>query len=114
MMNVGDAGFIRLLLRSPDDGDGWRNLSSACRPLIDAFTRKELLEIDAECQRVRLSEKGRRLLGVACDPIQVAALVEASQGIRAFAYDAAKLTTSAEGRLKAFDAAIDPFINLKG
>jgi hypothetical protein len=59
MLNPKDAGFIRLLMRSPDRGDGWRSVSSVCWPLVEEFTAKELLEINPDLLRVRLTEAGQ-------------------------------------------------------
>jgi hypothetical protein len=58
MLAEKDRNFLRLVIRSPDRGDGWRSVSSHCWPLVEAFTAEELLEVDAEGGRVRLTEKG--------------------------------------------------------
>ena len=52
---------IRLIMRSPDLGLGWRNVSSACWPLVDGFTKPELIETKKNSDgggTVRLSERG--------------------------------------------------------
>lgn len=58
-LNESDKEIMKLIQRSPDQGDGWRTVSSMLwKPVIVSFTQKELLEIDEENQRVRLSPKG--------------------------------------------------------
>lgn len=51
--------LIRLILRSPDIGDGWRQCSSSVYQLIENFPHQELIEADANNLRVRLSERGQ-------------------------------------------------------
>jgi hypothetical protein len=58
MMTRQDQDFLKLLLRSPDRGDGWRSVSEACWQLVDSFENKRLLEIDKEQMRVRLTDDG--------------------------------------------------------
>lgn len=59
--------FLRLILRSPDIGEGWRRFSKQVWPLIENFGRKEMLEVDGtkEGGKIRLSERGL----VVCDYI---------------------------------------------
>lgn len=62
MISDNSRGFLKLLLRSPDIGEGWRKVSKTTRPLVEKFPEKELLEIQDHADgtaRVRLSEKGR-------------------------------------------------------
>lgn len=57
-----DVSFIRLLQRSTDTGDGWRNVSTLLWRLVERFPHKELLETDLKIDgsgKVRLSERGR-------------------------------------------------------
>jgi len=49
--------FLKLLLRSPDIGEGWRNVSQTVWPLVDAFQHKDLIETK-DGNKVRLSERG--------------------------------------------------------
>ena len=49
--------FLKLLLRSPDIGEGWRNVSASVWPLVLAFPHQELLETK-DGNAVRLSERG--------------------------------------------------------
>lgn len=50
---------LKLILRSPDRGDGWRTVSLACwKAFIVGFENPELIEIDDELHRVRLSKEG--------------------------------------------------------
>lgn len=54
--------FLRLILRSKDIGDGWRNVSLHVWTLVADFKRKELIEaerFEAGAGKVRLSERGR-------------------------------------------------------
>jgi uncharacterized protein (DUF736 family) len=53
--------FIKLILRSPDVGDGWRNVSNVLRKVVTAgiaefpelYETREMAEL-----QVRLSERG--------------------------------------------------------
>lgn len=53
--------FLALLLRSPDAGDGWREVSSWVWQVVEHFGRKELLEVEKreDGGRIRLSERGK-------------------------------------------------------
>lgn len=55
-----DKSFLQLLMRLPDTGDGWRQVSEILWPLVARFSAPELLECDRQTQggRVRLSENG--------------------------------------------------------
>ncbi len=39
-----EKSFLHLILRSPHDGTGWRNVSNVVWPLVEEFTRPELIE----------------------------------------------------------------------
>ena len=55
-----DQGVIRLILRSPDRGDGWRHSApEVWKQFIKTVERKELLETDDENMMVRLSKVGQ-------------------------------------------------------
>jgi hypothetical protein len=57
--------FLRLLMRSPDRGDGWREVSRTCRPLVDSFAHQELIEKKTNedgSGMVRLSDRGSVLV----------------------------------------------------
>jgi len=58
MITKKDREILLLLMRSRDSGDGWRNVSKACWPLVESFDEKKLLEIDSDNHRVRLSPDG--------------------------------------------------------
>jgi len=58
MISNADKEFLRLVTRSPDRGDGWRSVSSACWALVEQFGTPELLEVDKHNMRVRLTEAG--------------------------------------------------------
>jgi len=45
-LNDKELGFLRLILRSPDRGDGWRSVSSVVWPLVESFTQPDLIEIE--------------------------------------------------------------------
>lgn len=54
--------FLRLLLRSPDRGDGWRLVSKMVWPLVQDFEHPELIEFIQDpdgTNRVRLTERGK-------------------------------------------------------
>lgn len=52
--------FLKLVLRSPDVGDGWRNVSRVLWNLIEeqAESLPELIEIDKEAFRLRFTKEG--------------------------------------------------------
>lgn len=54
-----DKNFLALILRSPNIGDGWRQVSKTLWPLVDMFGRQELIEINKDELRIRLSETGK-------------------------------------------------------
>jgi hypothetical protein len=56
-----DKGLIQLIIRSPDSGDGWRNVSKTLWPLVNGFSASELIEKDMDGHRVRLSELGYKV-----------------------------------------------------
>lgn len=58
MIPTQDRDFLRLLERSKDHGDGWRRVSKTCWTLVEAFKTTELLEMDKENMRVRLTPAG--------------------------------------------------------
>lgn len=52
---------LKLIMRSPDKGKGWRNVSSTCWPLVEKFTKPELIETvknEDGGGMVRLSDRG--------------------------------------------------------
>jgi hypothetical protein len=59
MITDNNRSFLKLLLRSPDIGDGWRKVSDVVWTLVDQFDKPELLEKDSEGKRVRLSPNGQ-------------------------------------------------------
>lgn len=58
-----EIGFLCLLLRSEDVGDGWRLVSGVVWPLVEGFTRQGLIELNPNLRQVRLSEAGRVVVG---------------------------------------------------
>lgn len=62
MISTQDKQFLQLLKRSPDRGDGWRSVSKTCWPLVEDFKTPELIEIDKENMRVRLTEAGSNVV----------------------------------------------------
>ncbi len=61
-MNDADKEFLRLLLRSPDEGDGWRSFSKTLWPLVSMFESPDLLEIDKPGMRGRLTEDAKSIV----------------------------------------------------
>lgn len=59
MISDNSRSFLKLLLRSPDRGDGWRAVSEGVWPLVTGFKEQELLELDTDAKRVRLSPSGQ-------------------------------------------------------
>jgi len=53
-----DITFLKLLLRSPDVGEGWRNVSKTVWPLISQFPHRELIRV-RNGNQVRLSGRGK-------------------------------------------------------
>jgi hypothetical protein len=51
-----DISVLKLILRSPNHGAGWRHVSEQLWFIIEEFERKELLEIKP--LMVRFSERG--------------------------------------------------------
>jgi hypothetical protein len=65
MISIDSRQFLRLLLRSPDLGDGWRRVSKMVWPLVEEFTEQDLiekLESDEGGGNVRLSQKGQAVI----------------------------------------------------
>lgn len=54
-----EVNFLKLIIRSTDRGDGWRQVSTLLWRLVHEFKPKELIEIDYDKLRVRLSERGK-------------------------------------------------------
>lgn len=56
-----DINFIKLILRSPDAGDGWRRVSAQLWVLCERFGRQELVEYATAPEgggKIRLSDRG--------------------------------------------------------
>lgn len=56
-----DISFLRLLRRSKEVGDGWRNVSMGFWSLVEEFGQPELIEVKPSGDgggRVRLTERG--------------------------------------------------------
>mgnify|MGYP006060201355 FL=1 len=58
--------FMRLVLRSPDTGDGWRNVAKVLVPVCEkeVAKRPELYEFNpsAAPARIRLTERGNTIV----------------------------------------------------
>ncbi len=54
--------MLRLVQRSPDIGDGWRQVSEMLWPLVTSSGHTELLEKDAENLRVRFTQEGKTVV----------------------------------------------------
>ena len=50
--------LVRLIERSPDIGDGWRQCTEAIWPLVVERAPSELVELDPALFRIRFSERG--------------------------------------------------------
>lgn len=57
-LSPSDKDFIRLILRSPDRGEGWRSVSKVCWPLVTGFSKPELIDVDQMGSCVRLTPEG--------------------------------------------------------
>lgn len=57
-----DKQFLLLISRSPDHGDGWRSVSQVCWPLVESFETPELIQIDKDAMRIRLTEAGKAVV----------------------------------------------------
>jgi hypothetical protein len=62
MITDQDKHFLRLVARSPDRGDGWRTVSETCWPLVEQVGTKELIEVDKDNMRVRLTSDGEAVV----------------------------------------------------
>ena len=51
-----------MLARSPDHGDGWRSVSQICWQLVEAFGAPDLIEVDKENMRARLTKDGEAVV----------------------------------------------------
>lgn len=60
-LSENQAIFLKLVLRSPDVGEGWRNVSRAVWKIIEeqAESLPELIEIDKDTFRLRLTKEGQ-------------------------------------------------------
>jgi hypothetical protein len=57
-----ERAFLALVLRSPDVGHGWRSVSKTLWPMVEGFTRPELIETEPfplGGGTVRLTEAGK-------------------------------------------------------
>lgn len=63
-MTEDQKGFLRLIERSPDRGDGWRSISEVLLPVCEKVAGQlpELLEFERENSRIRFTEKGEGAL----------------------------------------------------
>lgn len=53
-----DIAFLKLILRSPDIGNGWRQVSNTLWLVVEEFKHQELIELWHGFKRVRLSGRG--------------------------------------------------------
>lgn len=51
--------LLRLIVRSPDNGDGWRKVSKLLWPTVTQYTNPALVELDADNMRLRLTTEGQ-------------------------------------------------------
>lgn len=52
---------LRLILRSPDLGDGWRQVSATLWQHVQSWAPAELVEFDQDNKRIRLNGDGNVL-----------------------------------------------------
>lgn len=52
-----NVAFLKLIIRSADTGDGWRNVSAQVWPFVKEFKHQDLIELRGDDQ-VRLSARG--------------------------------------------------------
>jgi len=52
-----DMNILRLIYRSPDVGSGWRQTSSQLWPLIVTIGNSDMVELDHENKRIRLTDE---------------------------------------------------------
>ena len=59
-MTFDDKAFLKLICRSPDTGEGWRNVSAPLWKFVTGFPHQDLIESEAKENggRVRLSSEG--------------------------------------------------------
>ena len=50
--------FVKLVLRSPDLGDGWRNVAPALRFITKDTVQRQPELFDFDGERIRLTERG--------------------------------------------------------
>lgn len=53
---------MRLIQRSPDVGDGWRQVSGALWRVVVANSHPDLTDLDEEMKRVRLTAEGETVM----------------------------------------------------
>lgn len=52
---------LALIARSPDRGEGWRNVSEPIWPLVKDMP-SDLFDLDVEQRRIRMTDQGRAVL----------------------------------------------------
>jgi hypothetical protein len=55
--------LLHLIVRTRDIGDGWRQVSDTLWGVVSANAVPELMELDVELKRVRLSPEGIIVMG---------------------------------------------------
>jgi len=54
--------MLQLIKRSPDIGDGWRQVSGTLWPLVGEQAHPDLTELDADTKRVRFTKEGETIM----------------------------------------------------
>ncbi|OAN76672.1 hypothetical protein A8B82_14835 [Sulfitobacter sp. EhC04] len=54
--------LLKLIERSPDIGDGWRQVSGSLWPLIAKQSHPDLTELDAANKRIRFTPEGQTVM----------------------------------------------------
>ena len=58
MLTSSEKDLLRIIARSDDIGDGWRQCSDATWTLVEQFRQRELIDTDEARRRVALTTKG--------------------------------------------------------
>lgn len=54
--------LLRLIQRSPDIGEGWRQVSQLLWPTVSGNCHPHLTELDAENRRIRITAEGETIV----------------------------------------------------
>lgn len=57
-----EKGLLRLIERSPDIGEGWRQVSQLLWPTVSANCHPQLMELNTENRRIRITAEGETIM----------------------------------------------------